>query len=92
MKRTYSISEARKRLPSLVRDAERGAAIALTRRGSTVAVLVSTDRYSKLAAKKKVDLGEAIDQFRRDFDLAELNIAEIYEGVRDKTPGRDVAL
>lgn len=91
MKRTYSISEARKRLPSLVRDAEKGDAIALTRRGAPVAVLVSNDNYTKLT-RKKTDLAKAIDEFRRDFDLVELNIEEIYRDVRDRGPGRDVAL
>lgn len=91
MKRTYSISEARKRLPSLVRDAEKGDAIALTRRGAPVAVLVSNDNYAKLTRKKR-DLAKAIDEFRRDFDLVELNIEEIYRDVRDRGPGRDVAL
>jgi prevent-host-death family protein len=91
VKRTYSISEARKRLPSLVREAERGDAIALTRRGAPVAILVSKENYSKLTTKRP-DLAAALDRFRRDFDLVELNIDEIYRDVRDQSPGRDVKL
>lgn len=89
--RRYSISEARKRLPSLVRETEKGDAISLTRRGEPVAVLVSTDEYSRLTSKK-TDLAVALERFRRDSDLAELNISEIYQDVRDRSPGRDVKL
>jgi prevent-host-death family protein len=45
MKRQYSISDAGKKLPSLVRDAEKGEAISLTRRGEPVAVLLSIEKY-----------------------------------------------
>ena len=89
--RRYSISEARKRLPSLVRETEKGDAISLTRRGEPVAVLVSTEEYSKLTSKK-TDLAVELDRFRKDSDLTELNISEIYQDVRDRSPGRDVKL
>jgi hypothetical protein len=34
---------------------------------------------------------EAYQSFRRDFDLAELKIdpAEVFDGTRDSSPGRD---
>ena len=76
MNRRYSISEGRKRLPSLVRETEKGDAISLTRRGESVAVLVSTEKYSELT-KEKEELPNALEQFRRDYDLIELNIAEM---------------
>lgn len=91
MKRRYSISEARKRLPSLVREAEKVDAISLTRRGEPVAVLVSIEKYSKLT-RTRPELASALEQFRKDFDLVELNIAEVYQDVRDQSPGRDVTL
>jgi hypothetical protein len=53
--------------------------------------LVSTDVYSKLTSKT-TDLAVALDRFRKDSDLAELNISEIYQDVRDRSPGRDVKL
>ena len=43
-KREVSVSEARENLLSLVRDAERGLTVTLTRRGEADAVLISTDR------------------------------------------------
>jgi len=91
MKQRYSISDARKRLPSLIRQAEKGGAISLTCRGEPVAVLVSTEKYSELT-REKPELASALEQFRKDFDLVELNIADIYEDVRDRSPGRDVDL
>jgi prevent-host-death family protein len=91
IKRRYSVSEARKRLPSLVREAEKGDAISLTRRGEPVAVLLSSENYTKLTADRP-QLAPAIEQFRKDFDLEELDIEEIYRDVRDRTPGRDVRL
>lgn len=91
IKRRYSIADARKRLPSLVREAEKGDAISLTRRGEPVAVLVSTEKYSELT-RERPELASVLEQFRKDFDLVELNIAEIYEDVRDRSPGRDVDL
>jgi len=53
-----------------------------------VAVLVSNEKYSKLT-KKRPELAAALDQFRGDFDLVELNIAEVYQDVRERNPGRD---
>lgn len=43
-KREVSVSEARENLPSLVRDAEHGLMVTLTRMGEADAVLISTDR------------------------------------------------
>ena len=82
-----SISSARQNLPSLVRDAQRGMTVTLTRRGEPVAVMISTDRY-RTYAKSSVPLGRALDNFRSAFDLEQLDIESVYEGVRDRTEGR----
>lgn len=89
--REVSISDARERLPSLVRDAERGLATTLTRRGEPVAVLISTEQF-RASAKSDVPLPEAIEAFRRSVDLDELNIEDVYRDVRDASQGRDVEL
>ena len=88
-----SISDARKNLPSLVRDAERGLTVTLTRRGEAVAVLISTDQY-RAYAKSSVPLSlpRALDDFRNAFDLDELDIETVYEDVRDESEGRAVQL
>lgn len=90
-KKEVSISDARENLPSLVRDAERGHTVTLTRRGEPVAVLISTERY-RTHAKSSVPLSEALEHFRNTFDLDELDIAAVYEDVRDRSTGRNVEL
>lgn len=90
-RKEVSISEARENLPSLVRDAERGLAVTLTRRGEAVAVLISSDRYRD-HTKSSARLGDAIDAFRKGHDLSQLDVDEVYAGVRDRSPGRDVDL
>jgi len=64
VRRTASIAEARAHLPGLVRDAESGAVVEITRRGRPVAILVSAARHHQLASDKK-DFGKALDEFLR---------------------------
>jgi len=47
----HSIAEARNNLPSLVRAAESGKAVELTRRGKPVAVLIGRRQYERLTLK-----------------------------------------
>jgi prevent-host-death family protein len=89
--REVSISDAREHLPSLVRDAERGLTVTLTRRGEPVAVLISTERF-RTHAKSAIPLSQALDDFRNTVDLDELDIEGVYSDVRDRTEGRDVKL
>jgi prevent-host-death family protein len=92
MPKQVSIAKARDNLTKLVKAAEGGEAIALTRRGRTVAVLVSANAYRDL-------LGEAPDfagcyrAFQRKHDLEDLDIdTSVFDGARDRDAGRDVAL
>jgi antitoxin Phd len=89
----HSIAEARSKLPQLVRDAEAGRAVELTRRGESVAVLIGRREYERLAARSR-RFSEAWDDFRREIDLAELNIDpdQVFADVRDDAPGREVGL
>lgn len=89
----HSISEARSNLPKLVREAERGKAVELTRRGEAVAVLVGHRQYEKLIGHHR-SFFDAYEQFTRDVDLAELAIDpdELFAGTRDDTRGRHVHL
>lgn len=88
-----SIAEARRHLPGLVREAESGRTVELTRRGKPVAVLVGLDRYRRLASARPT-FTEAYDAFRRGVDLADLDIdpAEVFGGVREVHRGRRVDL
>ena len=88
MVKQYSISEARNSLPALVHAVEDGSPVELTRRGRRVAVLVSVAAYERLT-RKKPHLWPAIEQFRAETDLRELDVERILDGVRDLSPGRE---
>jgi prevent-host-death family protein len=92
MNKSYSIAEARDNLASIVHDVEETSAVELTRRGKPVAVLLSVQEYRRLAAGEK-DLWGAYTEFRQRFDLTQLDIGpEVFEGLRDPSPGREVSL
>lgn len=88
----HSIAEARSNLPELVREAESGKAIELTRRGKGVAVLLGLRQYERLVSESR-RFSEALKTFNREVDLAELKIDpdEIFD-VRDQSPGRNPGL
>ena len=90
-KKSYSISDARNNLPALVHDVERGPPVAITRRGEPVAVLISVRDYRGMTAGHP-DLWDAIEQFRAEHDLHDLDVDQVYEGVRDANAGREVEL
>jgi prevent-host-death family protein len=93
MTKQRSIAEARKNLPQLIREAETGEPIELTRRGEGVAVLLGRQQYERLTAGTR-RFSEAWDEFTSEIDLAELDLDpdEIFSGTRDRDPGRDVGL
>ena len=92
MNKSYSIAEARNNLASIVHDVEGASAVELTRRGRPVAVLLSIEEYRRLSAGEK-DLWDAYIGFRQAFDLRQLDIRpEVFEGLRDPSPGRQVSL
>lgn len=94
MKKKKSIAEARNNLPQLIRDAEAGEAIELTRHGQPVAMILSCGTYERLAAGKPQTFSEAYDEFTRKYGLAEFAVDsdEVFAGLRDSDPGRDVDL
>jgi prevent-host-death family protein len=90
MSNRYSIAEARDRLTQLVRDAENGMSVELTRRGKPVAILVSLSEYEKLH-KRGMSFWEALEEFKREVDLKSIGIEpSTFEGLRDQTKGREV--
>ncbi len=90
MTKKYSIAEARDNLPGVIHEVEGGARVELTRRGKPVAVLMGIEAYERLAEGRR-DFWEAYEEFRREFDLAQLAIdpEETFNGVRDGSPGRE---
>lgn len=93
MAKQRSIAEARNTLPRLIREAEAGEAIELTRRGEGVAVLLGRQQYERLTAGTR-RFSEAWDEFSAEIDLAGLDLDpdEIFSGARDRDPGRDAKL
>lgn len=91
MSKRYSVSEARSNLPQLVREAERGVAIELTRRGRAVAVMVSLRDYERVKAGSR-SLWTAIKEFRDGYDGADVDVDDLFAGVRDRSAGREVEL
>ena len=90
--RRYSVAEARQNLARLIRDAERGRAVEITRRGQPVAVLLSASRYLDLTGEARSFVA-AVATIRKRLDVDRLGIGnEEFEGLRDAAPGREVAL
>ena len=91
MYKKRSIADARNNLPNIIRDAEAGETIQLTRRGEGVAVLVGAKEYERLVSGQPT-FSAAFEAFLRDHDLDELDIDpdEVFGDVRDRTSGRDV--
>lgn len=89
MSKSYSIAEARDRFASIVHDVERDSAIELTRRGKPVAVLLSAEEYRRLLGGGK-SFWDAYSSFVERTEPGDLGIEpEIFEGVRDNSPGRE---
>jgi prevent-host-death family protein len=87
--RKVSIAEARAKLPGLIREAEEGEAVQITRWGAPVAVLLSAAQYQKLAHGPPV-FGVALDSFLERFELAEVGLEQgEFQGLRDHGAGRD---
>lgn len=93
MAKQHSIAEARNSLPSLVRAAESGKAVELTRRGEPVAVLIGRRQYERLTMKYR-GFSEAYREYTQEVDLEELaiNPDELFAGAREDSHGREVDL
>ena len=90
--KTYSVAEARQNFARLIRSAERGKAIEITRHGEPVAVLLSAAEYLALT-EERPRFVEALDALRDELEVGDLGIGdEEFEGLRDESPGREVAL
>jgi antitoxin Phd len=87
----YSVAQARDRLTGLIHEVEAGTQVELTRRGRPVAVLVSLPDYNRLTSGQP-DFWTAWERFRNEVDLKHADVEpEIFEGLRDPSPGREPA-
>jgi cellobiose PTS system EIIB component len=92
MGKRYSIAEARHNLAALVHELDQQPVIELTRRGEPVAVLLSLASYRQLLPGAG-GFWAAYNAFRGVFGPEQLGSeADVFSAVRDRSPGRDVAL
>jgi len=88
MQKQFSVTEAKRRLPSVIHDAEQGEHVSLTRRGRPVAVLLSVHEYERLAMKKH-GFWNALTAFRQAAEKEGIEISDSdFEGLRDLSEGR----
>ena len=85
----YSIAEARRHFSALVRDAEAGRTVEISRRGVPVVAVV---RLEQVRSEGGRTFRDAYAEWVKDRDLAELDLRPEEVFVREKSPGRDVKL
>lgn len=93
MSERHSIAQARSNLPQLVREAEHGKAVELTRRGESVAVIIGRREFDRLTGRYR-SFDETYRAFREAVSLEGLAIDPdaVFTSARDEDPGRDVGL
>lgn len=92
MSKRYSIAEARSNLPGIVDEVAMGQEIELTRRGKSVAVLMSLRQRDRLQLGRS-HFSEAYRRFLTAYPLRDLGVDDdLVKATRDRGPGRKVAL
>jgi prevent-host-death family protein len=92
MLRRYSIADARTNLPTIVDQAEGGLDIELTRRGRSVAVVISLREFERLRGERP-RFSDAYKNFLEKYSLAEVGLDEDFvASTRDRGRGREVSL
>ncbi len=87
-----SVAEARQHFARLIKRAQQGKAIEITRRGEPVAVLVSAAEYSAITGERP-SFVDATRQVRERLGVDALKIGDAdFDGLREQSPGRDVPL
>src|SRR5438105_6474756 len=90
-KDTYSIAEAKDHLTVIVRAAEAGRRAELTRRGKPVAAIVSLDELERTERGRR-DFASALRAFRKAHRVARRRLGGAFDGLRDRSPGREPSL
>jgi len=87
----YSVAQARNRFAEIVHSLESQQRVEVTRRGRTVAVMISIEAYEQMQAAQ-ADFWDSYQAFRAAHDLTGLDIGpQTFEGVRDRSSGREAA-
>lgn len=92
MSKRYSIAAARQNLAAIVHELEEQPVIELTRRGEPVAVLLSLASYRRLLPEG-ASFWAAYSSFREAFSTVLFEEdGDAFGDLRDRSPGREVAL
>ncbi len=88
MTKQYSIAEAKDHFASVVRQAEAGTAVEVTRRGKSVAVILSAEEFERLNPEAP-SFRALYSRWRERVQREGWGFAEdAFKNVRDKSPGR----
>ncbi len=86
----YSTEQLYQHLTEVIEQIQQGNSIEITQEGETVAVILSVAEYQRLTTSKS-SFWQSLQQFRQQTNLEELGIeSDVFTGVRDITPGREV--
>ena len=86
-----SVAEARQNFARLIKRAEHGSAIQITRRGEPVAVLLSASEYVAITGDRP-SFVEVARQVRDRMRVDQLGIGDAdVDGLRDRSPGREIS-
>jgi antitoxin Phd len=92
MPEKISIAQAKNNFTTIIQGVETGPAVQITRRGKPVAMLVSLKEYERLSRRQN-NFYDAMMAFRQSLEEDGVEMTgEEFEGLRDKTIGRDVEL
>lgn len=83
------MAEARRHWAEVLRTAERGVPIEVTRNGEPVAAIVPIDVLRRFG---RANLSEVVARFRAQTAPTDLEGPDPWQDVRDATAGRDVEL
>lgn len=90
MSNQYSTEQLYQHLTEVIEQTQQGNAIEITQEGKTVAVMLSVAEYQRLTTSKS-SFWQSLQQFRQQTNLEELGIeSDVFVGVRDIIPGREV--
>ncbi|MCI5129432.1 MAG: type II toxin-antitoxin system prevent-host-death family antitoxin [Candidatus Electrothrix sp. AUS3] len=89
--KSYSMKQASRQLKNIVSFVERGHSVGLTRNGEPIAMLVSVAEYQALRSLPKQDFWGALKEFRCRYADEPDDCQEVFSGIRETSPGRDVS-
>ena len=92
MARRMTAAQVRKEWAKVLKSAQRGTPVEVTRNGEPVAVVLSIATYRAIEQARKETLSDVISRFRESVDPHDLEGPDPWADVRDRSPGRDVEL